>query len=455
MPKQFVANEDQSGFLTSQARFILASGGVGSGKSASGAVKSIMKLRDGDGIIVGPDFPQFSKSTFPEFLKWAPMSRCENAHLDHPYTAKKALIFNVGGERRTIYYGGIDNEDSWAGPSVNWIWFDEGGRKRTRKAFDILAGRARIGPNPQLWITSTPHGMHHWLYDVFVKGVFNKAALDEIRAMGHTGPLVEYFSLRTERNRENLDPFYYQSLMSLYSGNMAKQELEGKFVTMDGMVWDKFSEGVGDNVTIEADYVGGVPVEWWVDDGFAKGHPRVFLMAQVIPPYVNVFDEYIVTYEQAEESIHRALTEKPWPKPSVAYCDSSAAELRDRLWNSDIDTVAATHNVIEGVKRVASWICDAEGKRRLRFHPRCEFSIAELQNYVWDEAKNRPKKELDNVADAVRYGMWFKDREGIVKDGANYKSPILLPKDARQAPQQQVVAQRDILREYAQRWGGL
>ncbi len=387
-------NKSQEQFLEAQERVIAFAGGVGSGKSAVGAVKAIQKISEGkSGIIVAPDFPQFARATWPEFSKWAPWSYCTNAHLDHPFSTKKKLTFDIRGQLVEVYYGGIDNPQSWAGVNINWVWLDEGGRIRTRSAFDTLLGRMRVPPDPQFWTTTTPVGVNHWLYEVFVKGIFPEAILDELREQGYKGDLTRLITASTEMNKHNLDPMYYLTLKGMYSGKLAQQELEGKFITMEGLVWEQFGQA---NITNDADYVPGVPVEWWVDDGFTKGHPRVILLAQVIPPYINVFEEYISEYELAESSIKAAM-DKGYPKPSVAYVDSSAAELRNRLWNQDIDTVKATHSVEEGIKRTAAWICDGDGHRGLRFHPRCSFSIKEMQSYVRDERTGKPVKEADNA----------------------------------------------------------
>lgn len=471
MPKKFFAVGEQGGFIQSLARYLAFIGGVGSGKTASGAVKASMKIDQGlPGIIVAPDFPQLTKSTFPEFFKWAPMSRCRNAHLDHPWTKKKVLEFEIGGKIVPVYYGGIDDEDSWTGPSVNWVWFDEGGRKKTRRAFDILAGRIRVPPLPQIFVTTTPHGRNHWLYDVFVEGDFDEEALEVIREMGFDGPLVECFHGRTVDNRDNLDPVYYYSLMSLYDGRLRQQELDGEFITMEGLVWEALvldEEFEDSNLSYDADYVPGVPVEWWVDDGFTKGHERVILMVQVIPPFIHIFDEYVAIAELGESSIKNAI-DKGWPKPHVSYCDSAAAEFRNRLWQTDIDTVAATHSVMEGIKRTASWIRDGSGRRLLKIHPRCQFATRELASYVWKDDGSRPEKEFDNVADAIRYGLWLKDREEIITKGKYYENKVIEVARARQKERTQEARRvqdegvllsgqarnADVQAWYAAHWGG-
>lgn len=407
----YKANPRTSRFLKSEARFLGLIGGIGSGKTAAGAVKSIMKVNDGKpGIVVAPDFPHFSKSTWPEWSKWIPWHKVANSHLNHPYTQDKRLLFRTKHGLVPVYYGGIDEPDSWTGPTVNWCWFDEGRRKDDRKAFDILCGRARVGDDPQIFVTTSPAGRHHWLYDVFIM----QRIPPKIKQMFdlHGAKLCEFVQIKTADNSENLDPLYLASLMSVYTGRYAEQELEGKFVVFEGAVYEAFCE---ENVTEEAEFVSGVPVEYGVDDGFTKDHPRVFLLTQEIPPHINVFDEYVVTYELPEVSIAN-LKERKYPLASVAYIDSNAAELASRLWEEGIDTVKSSHSVEEGIKHARSFICDASETRRVRFHPRCEFSIEEIGSYSYPgrltaragTGQPRPAKVSDNAADALRYLLWNK-----------------------------------------------
>jgi phage terminase large subunit len=282
-----------------------------------------------------------------------------------------------------------------------------------------------VGNNPQGWVTTSPAGINHWLYDVFVKGIFPESVLKFFRSLGYTGPLVDYIKGSTKENEKNLDEMYYQTLTGLYAedSNLAAQELEGEFITLEGKVWTEFSakeDGTG-NVTTDADYTPGVPVEWWVDDGFTKKHPRVILFAQVVPPNINVFAEYIAKMELPETTIANALalsTAHDWAKPNVVYIDSSAAELKSRLWSQDIDTIGATHDIEDGIKHASAWIKSGDGKRHLRLHPRCNYSIAELPSYVRQETSMKPIKDNDHCSDAMRYGLYFKDLQEIILDGA-------------------------------------
>jgi len=422
MPVEFVASETQAEFLRSKARLILFGAGLGAGKTAIGAVKAIEKVGQGEsGIIVAPNFPHFVRSTWPEFSKWLPWSRVKNAHLEHPYTQRKELLLDINGKEVRILYGGIDEPKSWRGPTVNFFWFDEGAMRNSRDAFDVLCGRIRTGFRPQGWVTTTPSGVNHWLYDVFVKQDFDKKFLEEFKKQAdiYGGKLVERFHCDTSENIHN-DALYYASLLTTYQGKFREQEVGGMFVSLEGLVWEDFSEEL--NVTEEADYVSGVPVEWWVDDGYTRAHPRVILLAQEIPPFVNVFDELIEIYVKAEVSIANVL-DKGWPKAKVAYIDSSAAELRGRLEEQDVDTVGATHPIEEGIKHVAPFILSGEGVRHLRFHPRCTYAPTSMASYNRDINTNKPQQLGDDVPDTVRYGLWGRDLLDLLEE-AKYQKKL-------------------------------
>jgi len=385
-------------------------GGVGSGKSFAGILKARAKIQAGlSGAIVAPDFPHFARSTWVTMEEWLPWAYCTNKDLNHPYTREQVLKFNVNGKEVKVWYGAMENVEAWTGMNLNWFFFDEIKREKSRYALDILLGRLRVGKWPQGFFATSPMGKAHWLYDLCVKESFPDDVIDAFRKLGYNGKILEWWHLRTEDNKDNLSPTYYAMLKGLYTGKMALQELEGEFVSMDGAVWEEFSDKEGEgNVTEAAEYISGVPVEWWVDDGFTRGHPRVILMAQVVPPYVNIFDEYVRENEYPEESVGRALL-LPYDKPSVAYIDSSAAVLRSKLWDNGIDTVKATHDIEQGILKVGPFIKDGDGVRHLRIHPRCKHTIDGILNYVRDEETNKPARLGDDIADAIRYGLWRKD----------------------------------------------
>lgn len=405
----FRATPSQSRFLRSRARFVFFVGGLGSGKTAVGAVKALMKIQEGkSGLIVSPDYPHFSKSTWPEWSRWCPWHRVVEHH-----KTEKRMVFDTGA---VVWYGGIDDPDAWRGPNVNWFWFDEGARKRDRKAFDVLCGRIRIGRDPQGWVTTTPRGKHHWLYRVAVKQEFSAELRKAFEEAG-AGPLVEMVQSSTRENAANLDPLYLASLEAMYSGKYAEQELGGKFVSFEGLVYEEFGE---DNITERADYrPERGPIELAYDDGYTN--PRVILFIQRGDDgSVYVFDEMYHVKHLGQTCVSEALElvkryAGPDARPEIAVGDPSAAELREAFRRADVVARGAKCEVVEGIKVVRRMVRDGTGRVWLRIHPRCRNLIEEMESYCYpDPESNRdvekPLKQHDHGPDALRYWAWLRWR---------------------------------------------
>jgi uncharacterized Zn-finger protein len=191
------------------------------------------------------------------------------------------------------------------------------------------------------------------------------------------------------------------------------QEYDASFEEDAGAVYDTFSF---DNVTTEAEYNPELAVYWGVDDGYVYGdgpgsanyHPRVILLAQYTDiGGIHIFAEYAQCGELSEVSIANVRA-MGYPDPFLVYADSSAAELRGRLSTSaGLQTFGATHKVNEGIKNVRRLICDGQGVRLLKIHPRCTGLIQELQMYRYDMHNNgqepKPLKLDDHHNDCLRY----------------------------------------------------
>jgi len=371
-----------------------------SGKTTIGTILALLKIQQGQpGFIAAPEFSQLGHATFPALFRWAPSTMLLNKNLNHPFTLNKTLLFSVNGAEVPVYYDSAVDYEGLTGASVNWCWLDEGARLKTRRAFDVLLARLREGPNPQFYITTTPRGQHTWFHDVVLQG----------KKAGE----LEIFFIPTRENEAHLSPGYIQTLETMYTGKMRDQELLGKFVTMSGAVFERLTE---ENITEAADYVEGVPTYWSCDEGFVAGHKRAICIFQVIPPFVNLVAGYSAIYELPETSIKKVLA-LPYPPPDVAYCDSSAAQLRGRLWESEIDTIKASHPVEDGITHLSSLICDGQGVRHLRIHPRAQEIYDELAGYAYDEVTGKPLKERDDWVDSVRYGTYHIDLQNLIEEG--------------------------------------
>lgn len=218
-----------------------------------------------------------------------------------------------------------------------------------------------------------------------------------------------------EYGNPHIDPTEIEMQQKLLPERSFNQEYMASFEDDAGVIYDNFSTELDiGNVSYAAEYDPSLPVAWGVDDGYVYGegpgsasyHPRVILFAQFTPRGgVNIFDEYIAAGEVEEVSITNALARHP--RPDVAYVDSSAAQLKARIWSMGIQTVGATHKVLEGIKNVRRLICDGQGQRLLLFHPRCKVSIGEHMMYRYDihsiNGDPKPLKVSDHGVDGTRY----------------------------------------------------
>lgn len=354
-------------------------GGFGAGKTSAGAIEAYKRIRAGEpGAIVSPDSNHFEKSAGEEFAAWFPWE-----HLADQNVQKKWWLFDTGSK---VYYGGIDDPESWEGPNLNWVWFDEAARKRTRKAFDALFSRIRIGNNPQLFITTTPKP--HWLQDILV-----------------TEPLTidgeiysDYWSISTASNQSNLDPLYYARLKASYTGKQAQQYLEGCFVGYEGAVYDNFSMEVWPAGNITRDEpLADLPFELAFDDGYRD--PRAFLWIQRQADRILVCAELYHTKHLAHVCVDEATAlcaEHKWPLPEVAIGSPEAAELREHLRLADIPAWFKVGNPIERINKLRALVCDGNGVRTIAVHPRCKNLIIEMtQKFSYAEEVKESRRSIE------------------------------------------------------------
>lgn len=150
----------------------IALGSEGGGKSVSGIIKNLERLRRRMyGIMVSPDLPHFKKSLWPEFRAWCPWEfvvPSQRHRANSEWNPTEAFVLNfVNGA--WLICGGIDTPISWEGPNVHFAHFDEARRKDDASAIKVLSGRTRLaGPSgepPQLYLTTTPR--MNWLHDYY------------------------------------------------------------------------------------------------------------------------------------------------------------------------------------------------------------------------------------------------------------------------------------------------
>lgn len=365
---------------------VLFCAGRGAGKTTAGAqqakIESLFYQPGETGLVIEPTYNMIFDVALPELSKAIP-----KYFIERKIEGARPTLWLTNGSK--IALRSADNPDGLRGGNIAWLWLDEPRNIKTREAFDIAS--AQLRKQRRVWLTTTPAGIFHWLYDLFVVNPIPNSKV--VYATSYDNP----------HNSES----FARNLEQQYTGVFKDQEIGAKWVSFEGLVYDNFSIADSGNVSISAEYNPDLPIIAGIDDGYV--HPRVILLGQpTADNHLNIFAEYVTKNELPETSIRSAL--KDYPSPSGAYIDSTAVDIKIILTQMGIFTVSATHKVADGIKFVRRLLCDGNGVRLLKIHPRCKHLIKCLQTYRYDErlkglgnGELTPLKEDDDPADALRY----------------------------------------------------
>ena len=307
----------------------------------------------------------------------------------------ESTINLINGSR--IIYLTADNVrhiDRLRGIEISSFWADEAALF-LYLIWKVMLGRLRE-PGGQLrgTITTTPKGLT-WIYNLFVK----KIDPETKEALGRPDD-YEWFGGTTMDN-----PFtpeeYKQTLLSSYKGKWAEQEIYGKFVGYEGLVYKNFDHNVHiiDKVKFFEEYI--FAIDW----GFTNP------MACLIIGYDSDGRCYVVREYYRKKQVLSDLID--WlNKQKQIYGDKLVAGYGDPSEPGHIQEIrdagftihSANNEVIVGINKVYSQFEVAkDGKPRLYIHKRCTNIVDELTSYRFEEekedkeVKEAPKKVNDHA----------------------------------------------------------
>ena len=367
MAKRIRLNPIQDDFLLCRDRFTAFIGGIGSGKTFAGCVKALYhSKRDTLGLIVAPTYPMMRDATLRTFQEIAGDS------IESFNKSEMTMKIKGGGE---ILFRSADNPDRLRGPNLSWAHMDEGAMCPPG-TWEVIIGRLRAdGKAGPCWITTTPNG-RNWLY---------KRRED-----------MTVFKSRTQDN-PYLAREFVQSLEASYTGEFARQELFGEFISLEGLVYGGFSESDNIKSRPASDFN-----TWYLamDEGYTN--PAVILLVgEDGDGRLHVAREYYERGKLQSEVVQAAASMGP---VSMAAVDAAAAGLIADLRDNGINATPAKGRVLDGIRAVQNLLLvQGDGKPRLTVEPDCVNIINEFQSYVWKPEKDEPVKENDHALDALRY----------------------------------------------------
>ncbi len=377
-PERFT--EKQWEFITLQKRFKAYIGGVGSGKTYAGAAAALIEAASRPkttGLVVAPTYPMIRDVVLPAVFKLFPRAVVKR------YLETKHELVLAGGSK--IIFRSADKPDKLRGLNLAWAWIDEAAYV-PRSLWDIVIGRLRDRRGSRrAWITTTPKG-RNWVWEVFVKN-----------------PTPEHGWVHaTTYDNVYLPEDYIKSLEARYKSEFFEQEVLGKFVKFEGLVYKEFDESkhIVDELPEFEEVVAGV--DW----GYTN--PAVVLVVGFDSDgRAYVAEEFYRRGVLIEQIVEVAKKMRDRWGVRIFYCDPSEPTFIAQFQKAGLKAVPASNDVIPGIAAVKSLL----SSDALFIHRSAQSTIDEILSYRWKETKDGemmdvPEKENDHAMDALRYAVY-------------------------------------------------
>lgn len=319
-----------------------------------------------------------------------------------------------------IVVGGLDKPGKIMSTEYDMIYVQEATELELADWLALTTRlRNNVMPYQQIIADCNPDAPTHWLWTRSLSGMvrmLNSRHEDNPRLYRNGQWTVEGLEYRETLERLG----YIDEATGERVGTEYQRLGLGLWVQATGIIFGVWSDGPPDgNVTEDAEYIeDGGEIAWGVDDGYvgkidpttgtytADSHPRVFGLYQLRKDgrICRFYEDYAVGM-LSEDQIERVLA-LPYPFPSFAVVDKSAAELKGRLHAQSVYTRNSPSDVEESIKEMRRAIAPDKNKyRRFLVHPRCKHFRSEMVSYRRD-ANGKIVKAYDHGIDEARYLCW-------------------------------------------------
>jgi PBSX family phage terminase large subunit len=264
----------------------------------------------------------------------------------------------------------------------------------------MLLSRLSIS-GAQLLATCNPEGPAHWLKKDFIDRVTD---LDLI-----------FWNFTLDDN-PSLDSSFKENLKKEYSGMWYKRYILGEWAVAQGLIYDSYDN---DNLYT---HPAMSPSYYIVGIDYGTSNATAAVLCAVTPnrwPQLRIEQEYY--YDSAKKGKSKTDAELAddiydfvkHRNVSAIYVDPSAASFKIELRNKNLPVLDANNDVLNGIKIVAKFISN----KNLVFHQSCKNLIECIQTYSWcpkaaDRGEDKPLKEKEHIADALRYACYSAFPEG-------------------------------------------
>jgi phage terminase large subunit-like protein len=364
--------------LLSKKQEIFLGGGVGAGKTQTGAIWVLLKCMetplDVYGLIVSNTYSMIYDTSLRVLYEKLQSSGMVVRPAEMPRGRGPAdiLVWN-GSHYVRILVRSLEHYDRLSGLEVGWIWTDEVWLTKP-EAIDVLNARLRDTrmENRQILFTTTLDAPDTWMHQRFVEK-FNPELQDVIYARTADNP--------------HLPENYVETLKSTYSEAMFKRMVLSEWVTLDtDQVYYAFDRK---KHVAPVEPENNLPLLWAHDFNLSQGKP----MSSAVMQYhhqsetFTIIDEIIIDGGNTHDSVDEFQSRwADWKAGVIIYGDATgnSRDTRSRTTDFEIMRQAGFRNqkvpranppVRERHNCVNALLEDATGRVRIQVHPRCKTVI--------------------------------------------------------------------------------
>ena len=385
-------------FWLSKHRYLwlLVKGSRGSKKSCTAAMKIIYKMMQyplANTLVIRRVFNTHKDSTFAQ-LKWA-VNNLGVRHLWKFSLSPLEATYIPTGQK--ILFRGTDDPMSITSITVEkgyicFCWFEEFFQITDEDSFNkidmSIRGELPEGYYKQIIMTFNPWSEKHWIKKRF-----------------YDNPDENTLALTTTyKCNEWLGPDDIALFESMKVRNPRRYAIEGlgEWGIAEGLVYEDFVEREFNYQEISKRK--SVTAIFGLDFGYTND-PTAFICALVDQDTkeLYIFDEH---YEKAmtNSEIAAMIKYKGYAK-EVIIADSSEPKSIEEIKRAGVMRIKGAakgkDSILNGIQLIQDY--------KIIVHPKCENTILELSNYVWDTKDgvmiNKPIDDYNHLLDSLRYGM--------------------------------------------------
>jgi PBSX family phage terminase large subunit len=391
----------QAEFIASQAREVLYSGAFGSGKTRATCMKLVLRAsrRGACEALVRKHLVTLKATSLRTLLE--PEGSLPPVLPAGTYEHNKSeKIIRIHGGGQILYFGlddaGERTNTKRGSYNLSGVGIDQA-EELTESDYIMLRGRIRAtveGMPNQIYGACNPDSDEHHLAKRFGFNKTRKAAPGT-------------HAIQTASADNFLLPADYLADLNTLTGIFYRRYVLGEWCAADGAIYETFTR---DAFVCERDGVPWVETICGVDWGM-RNPTALLVVRKDEQGGLHVQDEFYRPGLLEPEIVEVAKDFRTRYAVTSFAVDPSALALRETMSRAGLLVIEANNDVLGGISRVSKrFVVDGTGRPLLTISPSCIQLIRELGLYCWDgKKKDKPKKENDHAADALRYGVMHFD----------------------------------------------